>query len=41
MHLEHTIDVILPDGPQYFQLKNWPESRQTDWLRIHVAPYTA
>lgn len=26
---------------RYFQLKNWPESRQADWLRIHVAPYTA
>ncbi|PKS09350.1 hypothetical protein jhhlp_003964 [Lomentospora prolificans] len=25
---------------RYFQLKKWPESRQSDWLRIHVAPYT-
>lgn len=26
---------------RYFQLKKWSVSRQTDWLRIHVAPYTA
>lgn len=26
---------------RYFQLKKWSESRQSDWLRIHVAPYTA
>ncbi|CAI4210977.1 unnamed protein product [Parascedosporium putredinis] len=26
---------------RYFQLKKWSDSRQSDWLRIHVAPYTA
>lgn len=25
---------------RYFQLKKWPEARQSDWLRIHIAPYT-
>ncbi|SPN99752.1 uncharacterized protein DNG_02603 [Cephalotrichum gorgonifer] len=36
-----TVDILLKVGAGYFQLKKWPESRQTDWLKIHVAPYTA
>lgn len=26
---------------QYFQLKKWSSSQQSDWLSKHVGPYTS